>query len=195
MAKIKSAWEIALERTENIQIDIEKLKKDENIKKARLCAGAYLNDEENKGESLVDDLKAINDDDAVKKALKLTALQNLTLASDTVLTDRYERILYLISLCCGSNQNIMELANQIVGFCKQFPEHRKQLVDQLKEQFAPMLSQKAAQLKAQYGQDVPVSLENDPEFLKIANQQLERLQKQYDETLAEAKAQLEAALA
>ncbi|MDD5972117.1 MAG: hypothetical protein PUC01_00180, partial [Spirochaetales bacterium] len=192
MAKIKSAWEIALERTENIQIDREKLKKDENIKKARLCAGAYLNDEENKGESLVDDLKAINDDDAVKKALKLTALQNLTLASDTVLTDRYERILYLISLCCGSNQNIMELANQIVGFCKQFPEHRKQLVDQLKEQFAPMLSQKAAQLKAQYGQDVPVSLENDPEFLKIANQQLERLQKQYDETLAEAKAQLEA---
>ena len=190
MAKIKSAWEIALERTENIQIDREKLKKDENIKKARLCAGAYLNDEENKGESLVDDLKAINDDDAVKKALKLTALQNLTLASDTVLTDRYERILYLISLCCGSNQNIMELANQIVGFCKQFPEHRKQLVDQLKEQFAPMLSQKAAQLKAQY-----VSLENDPEFLKIANQQLERLQKQYDETLAEAKAQLEAALA
>ena len=195
MAKIKSDWEIALERTENIQIDREKLKKDENIKKARLCAGAYLNDEENKGESLVDDLKAINDDDAVKKALKLTALQNLTLASDTVLTDRYERILYLISLCCGSNQNIMELANQIVGFCKQFPEHRKQLVDQLKEQFAPMLSQKAAQLKAQYGQDVPVSLENDPEFLKIANQQLERLQKQYDETLAEAKAQLEAALA
>ena len=195
MAKIKSAWEIALERTENIQIDREKLKKDENIKKARLCAGAYLNDEENKGESLFDDLKAINDDDAVKKALKLTALQNLTLASDTVLTDRYERILYLISLCCGSNQNIMELANQIVGFCKQFPEHRKQLVDQLKEQFAPMLSQKAAQLKAQYGQDVPVSLENDPEFLKIANQQLERLQKQYDETLAEAKAQLEAALA
>ena len=195
MAKIKSAWEIALERTENIQIDREKLKKDENIKKARLCAGAYLNDEENKGESLVDDLKAINDDDAVKKALKLTALQNLTLASDTVLTDRYERILYLITLCCGSNQNIMELANQIVGFCKQFPEHRKQLVDQLKEQFAPMLSQKAAQLKAQYGQDVPVSLENDPEFLKIANQQLERLQKQYDETLAEAKAQLEAALA
>ena len=48
MAKIKSAWEIALERTENIQIDREKLKKDENIKKARLCAGAYLNDEENK---------------------------------------------------------------------------------------------------------------------------------------------------
>ena len=57
-----------------------------------------------------------------------------------------------------------------------------------------MLEQKAAQLKAQYGQEVPVSLENDPEFLKIANTQLEKLQKQYDETLAGAKAQLEAAL-
>ena len=194
MAKIKSAWEIALERTENITIDREKLKKEENIKKARLCAGAYLNDEENDGSSLADELKKIGDDDAVKTALKLTALQNLTLPAETVLTDRYERIANIIALACNNNPSIMELVGQIIGFVKQFPEHRKQLVDQLKDQFAPMIEQKAAKLKAQYGQDVPVSLENDPEFLKIANQQLERLQKQYDETLAGAKSQLEAAL-
>ena len=194
MAKIKSAWEIALERTQNITIDREKLKKDENIKKARILIGAYLNDDENDGSSLVDDLKKIGDDDAVKTALKLTALQNLTLPSDSVLTDRYERLANIIAIACGNNPNIMELTGQIISFVKQFPEHRKQLVDQLKEQFAPMVEQKAAKLRAQYGQDVPVSLENDPEFLKIANTQLEKLQKQYDETLAGAKAQLEAAL-
>ena len=49
MAKIRSAWEIALEKTENITIDREKLKKDENIKKARILIGAYLNDDENDG--------------------------------------------------------------------------------------------------------------------------------------------------
>ena len=194
MAKIRSAWEIALEKTENITIDREKLKKDENIKKARILIGAYLNDDENDGSSLAEELKQIDDEAAVKTALKLSAIQNLTLPSDTVLTDRYERIANIIAIACGNNPNIMELTGQIISFVKQFPEHRKQLVDQLKEQFAPMLEQKAAQLKAQYGQEVPVSLENDPEFLKIANTQLEKLQKQYDETLAGAKAQLEAAL-
>ena len=52
MGKIRSAWEIALEKTENIQVDREKLKLEEDIKKARRAAGAFLNDEENKGESV-----------------------------------------------------------------------------------------------------------------------------------------------
>ena len=79
MGKIRSAWEIALEKTENIQVDREKLKLEEDIKKARRAAGAFLNDEENKGESLEDDLNAIGNDKAVREGVKLTVLQNLTL--------------------------------------------------------------------------------------------------------------------
>ena len=190
MGKIRSAWEIALEKTENIQVDREKLKLEEDIKKARRAAGAFLNDEENKGESLEDDLKAIGNDKAVREGVKLTVLQNLTLPQDTVLTDRYERLTALVALIAGQTSQAVELMGQITGVCRQYPEHRKQLIDQLKEQFAPMAEQKAAQLRAQYGQDVPVSLENDPEFLKLAQTQLDRLSKQYNDTLEGAKAQL-----
>ncbi len=190
MGKIRSAWEIALERTENIQVDREKLRLDEDIKKARMAAGAFLNDEENKGESLKDDLDKIGNEKAVREGVKLTVIQNLTLPQDTVLTDRYERLTALVSLIAGESSQAVALMAQITGFCKQYPEHRKQLIDQLKEQFAPMAEQKASQLRAQYGQDVPVSLENDPEFLKIAQTQLDRLSKQYNETLEGAKAQL-----
>ena len=194
MGKIRSAWEIALEKTENIQVDREKLKLEEDIKKARRAAGAFLNDEENKGESLEDDLKAIGNDKAVREGVKLTVLQNLTLPQDTVLTDRYERLTALVALIAGQTPQAVELMGQITGFCRQYPEHRKQLIDQLKEQFAPMAEQKAAQLRAQYGQDVPVSLENDPEFLKLAQTQLDRLSKQYNDTLEGAKAQLSSLL-
>ena len=190
MGKIRSAWEIALERTENIQVDREKLRLDEDIKKARMAAGAFLNDEENKGESLKDDLDKIGNEKALREGVKLTVIQNLTLPQDTVLTDRYERLTALVSLIAGESSQAVALMAQITGFCKQYPEHRKQLIDQLKEQFAPMAEQKASQLRAQYGQDVPVSLENDPEFLKIAQTQLDRLSKQYNETLEGAKAQL-----
>ena len=194
MGKIRSAWEIALEKTENIQVDREKLKLEEDIKKARRAAGAFLNDEENKGESLEDDLNAIGNDKAVREGVKLTVLQNLTLPQDTVLTDRYERLTALVALIAGQTSQAVKLMGQITGFCRQYPEHRKQLIDQLKEQFAPMAEQKAAQLRAQYGQDVPVSLENDPEFLKLAQTQLDRLSKQYNDTLEGAKAQLSALL-
>ena len=74
----------------------------------------YLNDDENDGSSLSDELKQIDDEAAVKTALKLSAIQNLTLPSDTVLTDRYERIANIIAIACGNNPNIMELTGQIM---------------------------------------------------------------------------------
>ena len=66
--------------------------------------------------------------------------------------------------------------------------------EKLKERFQPMMQDKAEKLRQQYGQDVPVSIERDPEFLKIAQQQLDAMRGQYEQMLGEAKARLEAML-
>ena len=42
MGKIKSAWEIALEKTEGITIDKDKFRHGEDVAKARRIAGSYL---------------------------------------------------------------------------------------------------------------------------------------------------------
>ena len=39
MGRIKSAWEIALERTENIEVDAEKIRHSANIEAIRKIAG------------------------------------------------------------------------------------------------------------------------------------------------------------
>ena len=83
---------------------------------------------------------------------------------------------------------------QITAFLKQYPEHQKQLYEQLKEHFRPMLEEKAQQLREKYGQDIPLSLENDKEFVQVANKQLEELRKQYESNLDAAKSQLETIL-
>lgn len=192
MAKIKSAWEIALEKTEAIEVDREKLRKEENIRKAKALAGSYLNyDEEMTAQKLANDWKETAKLEGAADGIRQVVMQNLTLPSEQVLNDRYERLGTLLSLIT-TNPQAMELMNQISSFCKQYPEHQKQLVDQLKERFQPMLQEKAAKLRQQYGQDVPLSAENDQEFVKLANSQLEALRKQYEEGLAQAKAQLEA---
>ena len=195
MSKIRSAWEIALEKTENIEVDRDKLRKEENMRKARSLAGSFLNGDE---QMTVSDLEkqyaAIEDRNAAKEGIKLSLMQNITLSTEEDVTNRYEKLLSLASLVSKGNEDVMALMNQIVSFLRQYPQHRKQLVEQLKQHFAPMLEQKAAQLKEKYGQDVPLSAENDPEFLKIAQQNLDQLAKQYEDTLRDAKEKLDALL-
>lgn len=195
MSKIRSAWEIALEKTENIEVDRDRLRREENIRKARSLAGSFLNgDEQMTASDLEKQYAEIEDQSAAREGIKLSLMQNITLSAEEDVTNRYEKLLALASLISKGNAGVMDLMNQIISFLRQYPQHRKQLVEQLKQHFAPMLEQKAAQLKEKYGQDVPLSAENDPEFLKIAQQNLEQLAKQYEDTLKDAKEKLEAVL-
>lgn len=57
-----------------------------------------------------------------------------------------------------------------------------------------MLREKEEKLRAQYGEAPHLSLENDKEYRKVANQYLERLRDQYQEALDDAKKQLKEAL-
>ena len=195
MSKIRSAWEIALEKTENIEVDRDKLRREENIRKARSLAGSFLNgDEQMTASDLEKQYAEIEDQSAAREGIKLSLMQNITLSTEEDVTNRYEKLLALASLISKGNAGVMDLMNQIISVLRQYPQHRKQLVEQLKQHFAPMLEQKAAQLKEKYGQDVPLSAENDPEFLKIAQQNLDQLAKQYEDTLKDAKEKLEAVL-
>ena len=195
MSKIRSAWEIALEKTENIEVDRDKLRREENIRKARSLSGSFLNgDEQMTASDLEKQYAEIEDQSAAREGIKLSLMQNITLSTEEDVTNRYEKLLALASLVSKGNAGVMALMNQIISFLRQYPQHRKQLVEQLKQHFAPMLEQKAAQLKEKYGQDVPLSAENDPEFLKIAQQNLDQLAKQYEDTLKDAKEKLEAVL-
>lgn len=195
MGRIRSAWEIALEKTQDIAIDKAKLEKENNITAARTLAGRYLNyDEEMSEDVLKKEYEKIEGLDGVRDGIRTSIMQNLTLPSETVLNDRYERLETLASMISDNDSQVMSLMGQITAFLKQYPEHQKQLYEQLKEHFRPMLEEKAQQLREKYGQDIPLSLENDKEFVQVANKQLEELRKQYESNLDAAKSQLETIL-
>ena len=46
MGKIRSAWEIALERTEGLQIDKDRIREKADIDSARKAAGQFLSDDD-----------------------------------------------------------------------------------------------------------------------------------------------------
>ena len=53
MARIKSAWEIALEKTQDIEIDETKYRTDKLTKEGMALAGGYLNNTDQKLDEVV----------------------------------------------------------------------------------------------------------------------------------------------
>lgn len=190
MGKIRSALEIAMEKTENIAIDENKIRQNQEDDKIRRIAGEYLAKEE-RDDSLLETLED-HDGVALKRALKGLLLSSLSLPTYEVTDDRFSRLRAIMERVMGDNRNAMDLYGRITDFLMQYPKHRKQLLDALKKQLEPMLEEKSEELSKKLGREIHLSVEEDKETLEIIEQNLERLEKQYSENLDQAKKSLEA---
>ena len=190
MGKIKSAWEIALEKTEGITIDKEKMKYQSDVEKARKAAGSYMLADKADDEAFINNLKDI-DPKAMKEGLLMTADANISLPeSEEGNEERFKRIKTIIAIASDNNSNALALTDELIGFLNQYPLHRKDLVEKMKAQYKPILDEKSEKLSKQYGQDIHLTYENDKEFMEAASKNLERLENQYQQTVRNAKAQL-----
>ena len=191
MGRIKSAWEIALEKTEAIEVDEERIRHNGRIDAIRRKAGAYLLSEEDKEEETKTDL-ASYDEKTLREALGQTILNSLSLplSEDNIDPKKGERLSFLLSLALPGNDEAQSFLSDILKHTSQYPLHKKQLLDQLKDQFEPMLKEKEERMRQQYGESVHLSFENDKECREMANKYLERLRDQYQGTLDDAKNQL-----
>ncbi len=197
MAIIKSAWELALEKTEDLHIDPEKITRDLLIKEGRQISAAFLNDidvtkeaTEKKYLSYAEEKRPL-----VKEGMVLTLLSNLTLPRNTLFKETFSKVLELGLLVADGNEQISQLLGQLEGFFTQYLENQDDLVERLKNQFEPHLKQKEAQLRAQYGPNFTLRPEQDAEFMKLLDQQLSQLDQQYMTILDQAKEQIKELLA
>ncbi len=192
MAIIKSAWELALEKTEGLTIDSEKIKADLTIKEGRQLAAAFLNDIDMTKEATIKRYNTYSGDKKllVKEGMALTLLSNLTLPRNALFRETFGKVLDLGLIIADSNEQITQILGQLEGFFTQYLENQDDLIDRLKAQFEPHLRQKEAQLRAQYGPNFTLRAEQDAEFMKILDQQLAKLDEQYTQILSQAKDQI-----
>lgn len=189
MGRIKSAWEIALERTEDIHADPEKIRHDSLIKEGRQLAGSYLTDRDKTVEDIQLKLSSYDEGQLqiIKQGMAMTLLFNMTLPLDDGYKDSIQKLRQLADLIDPQAGPLLE---QLEGFFGQYLETQEHLVDRMKQQFQPMLEQKQAQLRQQYGPDFVLRPEQDPEFVKLLQQNLQQLTAQYQQVLDQAKDQL-----
>ncbi len=204
MAVIKSALELALERTKDLQLDENAQKIADAKIEGRKAASRYLEDPASV------DLKAIlNTLDPVQRQAFLSSafevLSNfIQLPTNSVVdTEKMEAIGKAIVLLCGlsvrfpsekevklAQQQARSLFQQILRFLSQYQEEMKRVEQAIRNQWAPKLKEREKQLAAALGQNVRMDPMSDPEFAEFYRKNIESMRNNYGKALEDAKSQL-----
>ena len=168
MSLLKSAWEIALEKTEGIEADPEKIRKDKLIGEGRRLAGTYLTDIEADGA-------------AFEKAYASVKKEYL---------DRLEKMQHIVQILDGPESDTAGLIGQIGQFMGKYFEARESLLERAHQQYQPVYEQKREQMMQKYGKAPNMSMDQDPEFIQMLQRNYTQLSNQYQEVLDQAKDQL-----
>ena len=188
MGRIRSAWEIALERTENIEVDEKKIRMNAKVEEIRKIAGSFLSAEE-RDLSKLEKLDSYGRDE-IRMGLKIALMGSITLSANKMESERLERLV-LLSGYVFKDEESYSLYGKLLQLVAQYPEHREQLVQQLEQTLEPELRQKEEMMRQQYGQDIHLSLEDDKEMVEIIKSNLDKLNAQYEELIKGAKDKLE----
>ncbi len=192
MSLLKSAWEIALERTEDIEVDTQKIRTDMLVDEGRRMAGAYLSDIEATFSTLESSYKEKNDTEKpyITKGLAITIIANIALPQSDDYIPRVEKMKDIASLIDGQEGEAVDLIGQIGTFMGKYLDSRDNLLERAKSQYQPLFEQKQQQQSAQYGRATYSSMEQDPEFVQFIQKNYTQLSAQFQQTLDNAKLQL-----
>ena len=204
MAVIKSALELALERTKDLQLDENAQKIADAKIEGRKAASRYLEDPASV------DFKAILStlDPVQRQAFLSSAFEVLSnfiqLPTNSVVdTEKMEAIGKAIVLLCGlsarfpsekevklAQQQARSLFQQILRFLSQYQEEMKRVEQAIRNQWAPKLKEREKQLAAALGQNVRMDPMSDPEFAEFYRKNIESMRNNYGKALEDDKSQL-----
>ena len=192
MTEIKSALELALERTQDIKGDKETLLANERRQDGKRLASKYLQPEDEKIDPATEFKKYdTNEGSFVREGFFETILANLTLPADGEYKDRLQLLEAGVQLVTKERRQAAYLFQQIDQFFEQYLQTKEEVGEQLKVQYEPQLREKEKLLAQQMGAQVHLAPESDPEYMSLLSKNLARLEEQYNQALQQVKGELE----
>ncbi|MBI9095949.1 MAG: hypothetical protein JEY71_13860 [Sphaerochaeta sp.] len=192
MAIIKSAWELAVEKTASLEADPAKIRHDQKIKEGRQLAANFLMDIDVKAEDTQKKYDAVPEEEkqTIREGMALTLLSNLALPRTPHFKESFPHLVSLGSIIAEGDEQITALLSKVEEFFTQYLTNQEDLIERMKQQFGPHLEQKQAQMRQQYGPNFVLRPEQDPEFMKLLDKNLAQLDEQYNTILDQAKDQM-----
>ncbi len=189
MSKIRSALEIALERTDSVESNPEKLREEQFTQEGQRMFSRYFFEKELSVKDVKETLSSYEarERSYVMQGFVQTMLANLTLPSNDLYVESMGSIKEAAALLSSKPSEVTSLFIQIDGFFQQYLQQTEQLKNSLIQQYGPKLKQKQQQLAKQFGAVVDLTPEQDPEFLDLLHRHQQDLDHQYQTVLNDIK--------
>jgi hypothetical protein len=186
MGRIKSALEIALERTESVKTDKASIGLFEAKQQGKRLANAFLADSSKNWE---DELKKFPKDqqESVKQGIFDVMYPQITLPASA---EDMPRLEIVGKGLCGliNNGSFATMYQQLLQVLSRYLQESAQFEQALRRQYAPTLRQKEEELSRRMGREVRLDPFQDPEFVAIYNQSLSGLKTNYQTAVDQVKA-------
>ena len=185
MAKIKSALEIALSRTEGVQGNKDKLLEHDTRQEGKRIASRFLNEPDSDETDIRKTIQSYdrNKQKWIREGIVQTILSNISLPQQEEDVDKLSLIEKALIETLGEKKQLSGMFQQLKQFFSQYLENKEQLFKHLEQQYAPKLKQKTRELSSQLGSEVVMDINSDPEFLNLLKQNQSRLDGQFQEAL------------
>lgn len=190
MSEIKSALELALERTADVKGDKKKLEAHESRQKGMRLAGKFIDDQ---SVDVKAEIKRMDrsQQPAVREGFYQVLLSHLALPTQESDVQRLQTVRNGLQQIVRDTNLVDGLMDQVMQYMQQYLDTKNQLTERLRQQFEPRLRQKEEQIAQQTGRQVKLDPANDPEFAQALNDNLQRLQGQYAQVIDQAKEQFD----
>ena len=177
MGKIKSALEIALERTESVKSDKDSIGLFSAKQKGKKLANEFL---EGTIKSLEEEIKKESGgaQENLKQGLFDVLVSRITLPAAKDDLKRIETAGQGLAAVI-SNKQFGEIIKQFNQVMNQYMNEAAQYEEAIKRQYAPKLRQKEEELSRRVGRPIKIDPFQDPEFVAFYNQHINALKENY----------------
>jgi len=193
MAIIKSALEIALERSKDVEADREALEANQFVTEGKKLVSRFFADAEaDEQPNLKAGIEKFDKKQQqwVREGVLQALLANLKLPADEMSMLQSKRAAKGFAALASDTRQLSRLLNQVEQFLGDYLEERKRLVGAVEQRYAPMLRQKEQEMSRQMGQPVKIDPMMDPGFQKMLRENLAMLEDRYGEVLGQARQEL-----
>ncbi|MDR1108833.1 MAG: hypothetical protein LBL19_07350 [Spirochaetaceae bacterium] len=187
MGRIKSALEIALERTESVQGDKASIDQFEAKQRGKRLANEFLG---GTIPNLGEDIKktAPEQRESLKQGIFDVLLSQITLPQVEDDLKRLEAVGKGLTLVIGDSR-FSSLYKQLAGALAQYLEEASRYEEAIRRQYAPKLRQKEEELARRFGRRIELDPFQDPEFVAFYNQSMATLKGNYEAAVEEVREQ------
>jgi hypothetical protein len=189
MGEIRSALDIALEKTAHIEGDPKSADNRDLKNSGKKAAGDYLSSGD--AQALADALAGKDEERArmVIEGIVSILLASLHLPAGEADLDKTARVGAGLEAILPRS-GMAQLFGQVDQILRQFLAEGEQLKNALEQQFGPKLRAKQQELARRYGQNIPMDLHQDPEYLNALSRNRRALDEKYDAVIDEVRARV-----